>query len=171
MTHTPSTLPGFRDRIAVRYKWFGWMAGIGIILCLFSSVWWEQITFLRSLLALAAWICYFFLSYIYMHRQRMIDALDKDAYRAEGHFDTYLTGQHQRWEKHAFARLIIGSILVAVTLALVIFSTGRLGQWMAALFVSFVLGVMVKNWMQFCEQIMLHDYRRILRDQPADISD
>lgn len=172
MSIPPPTLSSFRQLIALRYKWLGWMCGLGAILFFVITSWLHQSLFLKGLLSAFGWICILYLIYIYNHRQRMIYALGIDVGPSTSQFETYMDGQHQRWEKYAFARLILGTVLAGIMLALVVFSADQnLAQAVAGFFIAYIVGVMLKNWLQFYEQILLHDYRRLLRNQPSDMSD
>lgn len=82
--------------------------------------------------------------------------------RLETHFNH---GQAQ-WEKFSVVRIIGNCVLALIMLFLLLFY--KESKWTviaASLFILLLLASMIKGWLNFSDQILLHDIRRSLRDR------
>ena len=108
---------------------------------------------------------------IFYHRYRMLLRLDSRYPDTVSRFRSYMESRTNAWNKLQWILLVSG-VLVFLTMVLLLIQHAE-AHWTAlasSLLVFLALGAMLKNWMQFLDQIFLHDVERSLKDQAPDIS-
>lgn len=162
----------FRQVISSGSRFYGWMAAIGMVFCAGLRFLFKGQPFPEALLNSGIIVSFIFLVHIMIRRQSMLRAMDPLHEDPAGQLESYLRDAQSRWENSIWLRVILGSLLaVAMLFFLFVFKESKWSQISASLFVVFILAVILKGWINFNDQILLHDLQRSNRDQDSDISD
>ncbi len=154
----------FRNIISSRYRGYGWIAGIiwlsGVCVNVFldhspiASVISNGLILLGSVML---WYCF-------NHRYQMLHHFSSLNPYPEIRLTNYFEHQQTQWEKYSLFRIGAMSLLgMGMLLCLVFWPTIAWTRITSGLFISFTLALIVKGWLDFTDQILLHDIQRSLK--------
>ena len=95
------------------------------------------------------------LSHFHPDREHPLESL-------QGYMELHLT----RWDNSTTARFVITGILAGVMIYLLMYHRDtRWAESASITFISAILAVIIHNWLNFEDRILLYDIERAFRDQ------
>lgn len=110
-----------------------------------------------------------FLWYCSYHRYQMLSHFDSRYEDAPARLESYLAAKHTKWESQGLLR-IGGMCLLGMVMLMLLFTRGD-NEWtrlLSGIFVSLILALIIKGWMDFNDQILRHEIHRSFRDQMSE---
>lgn len=160
-----------RHQIAKRYFMLGWIAGGCWVLFMFLQTWFSEHPFPSALFRSLNLLSFLLMVDMFYHRYRMLLRLDARYPDAINRIRSYMEGRMNSWEGFQKILLITGIVVfLSMVFLLIQHAEARWTALASSLLVFLALGAMLKNWMNFLDQIFLHDVERSLKDQAPDIS-
>lgn len=83
--------------------------------------------------------------------------------------EKYLLDKRSKWDRTYMLRL--GTMLLVGLVMLVLLLFYKESRWagtVASLFIALILANIIKGWLDFNDEILLHDIRRSMRDQTSE---
>jgi hypothetical protein len=155
--------------ISSRYTWYGWIAGLVWASAVFLHGWFDPKGLLAYVTSGMIGLCLGFLYYIFNHRYRILFHFNTRYPDAFERLEKYLSVRRQRWDNLYLIRFGIMLILgLTMLLLLFFFKESKWSGITAVAFISLVLAFIIKGWLDFHDEILLHDIRRSMRDQTSE---
>lgn len=159
----------FRKIISSRYRLYGWIAGLiwlsGILVNVLvdhspiASVISNALILFGSVML---WYCF-------NHRYQMLHHFSSLSPYPEIRLANYFEQQQIKWENYSLFRIGAMALLaMGMLLCLVFWPTMAWTRITSGLFISFTLVLIVKGWLDFSDQILLHDIQRSLKDHTSE---
>ena len=103
------------------------------------------------------------------HRFKLLTILKERSNDSVGELENYLLEKQVLWQQHTWSRLLVGTITGLIMILLLVTDGSHFWKLtMTSLFVVFILAVIILSWINFNDQLLLHDIRRSHRDQPSN---
>ena len=110
-----------------------------------------------------------FLFYIFNHRYQMLYHFNIRYDDPLERLEKYLADKRQRWENTQMIRLGLMTLLLLTMLTLMFFfKESRWAAISATLFISLILAVYIKGWLDFNDGLLLQDIRHSFRDHTSE---
>ena len=107
-----------------------------------------------------------FAIYAFHHRYRMLSAFHPKKADALESFREYMEPHLSKWATSTSFRFVAIGILAAMMIYLLTFHKDtRWAEISGITFISFILGTILRNWLDFEDKILLYDIERAFRDQ------
>jgi uncharacterized membrane protein YczE len=159
----------YSQSISSRYRRYGWTAGIIGAFGIFIHAWFDPIPVFGYFISIMIGLGIGFMVYTLNHRYQLLfhfNKLNPDAFER---LEKYLLEKREGWDKTYMLRLGMMSILMITMLLFLFFSKDiKWAAITAALFIGFVLALIIRGWLDFNDEILLHDIRRSIRDQTSE---
>ncbi len=159
----------YRHLISSRYKLYGWIAGLiwasGVILMVLmddTAVYRGISSTLQAFGLLMAW-------YSFRHRYQMLFHFNTRYEDAEARLEKYFNTKQSQWDRYTLVRIGLMFILgIAMLLTMLLWKESAWARIFASLFITLLLALIIKGWMDFNDGILRHDIERSLRDQTSE---
>jgi len=159
----------YRHLISSRYKLYGWIAGLiwasGVMLMVImedSSVYHGISNSMQAFGLLVLW-------YSFRHRYKMLYHFNTRYEDAEARLENYFNLKQSKWDRYFLLRTgVMFSLGAAMLLFLVFWKESTWTRISTSLFITLILSLIIKGWMDFNDGILRHDIKRSLRDQTSE---
>lgn len=159
----------YRHLISSRYKLYGWIAGLiwasGVMLMVFiddSPVYQSISSTMQAFGLVMLW-------YSFRHRYQMLYHFNTRYDDAEARLEKYFTSKQSQWDRYFLLRTGLMFILgIAMLLFLLLWKESEWTRLFTSLFITLVLSLIIKGWLDFNDGILRHDIMRSLRDQTSE---
>lgn len=158
----------YRSLISSRYKLYGWIAGLiwvfglGMALIDDTPVYLGISSTLQTFGLLMLW-------YTFRHRYQMLYHFNTRYDDAEVRLEKYFTAQQSLWDRYALIRIGLMFILgIAMLIFMLLWKESAWARIFASLFITLLLALIIKGWMDFNDGILRHDIQRDFRDQTSE---
>lgn len=107
--------------------------------------------------------------YAFRHRYQMLYHFHTRYEDAEARLEKYFNSQQSQWDRYALVRIGLMFILgIAMLLSMLLWKESAWARIFASLFITLLLALIIKGWMDFNDGILRHDIQRNLRDQTSE---
>lgn len=159
----------FRTIISSRYTGYGWIAGIiwliGVLVNLLIDYSYSASVISNGLILFGAVMLW----YCFNHRYQLLRHFNHVVAYPEMQLTTYFEEQQTQWEKYGLLRMGAMFLLgMGMLLCLVFWPTIAWARIASSLFISLTLCLIAKGWLDFTDQLLLHDIQRSLKDQTSE---
>ncbi len=168
MTDKADLVVHFRQVIAQRYNLYfviTAVASVIAVLCWNLSV---DGTFFHSLSYMTSALFIGMLFRNLSHRYKMLTFLGAAGNAPLPQLENYLLEKQGQWQQHTWSRILLGTIAGLIMILLLVLDGDHF--WiltMTSLFIVIILAVIILSWINFNDQLLLHDLQRSQRDQPS----
>ncbi len=155
----------YRLLISKRYLFFCGIHAIIILFGCFVFLYYNGVFLLKVMAIQMAWFSLVFIWYLIQHRLTLMKIIDGMARVDVELIETYINGQKRDWEDLLMIRLILGCLIALGFLFTLIFvDATTLSQILGGLFLSYIITMIMKAWLDFHDHILLQDIRHSLKD-------
>lgn len=159
----------YRHLISSRYKLYGWIAGLiwasGVMLMVFidaTPVYRVTSSTLQAFGLVMLW-------YSFRHRYQMLYYFNTRNDDPEARLEKYFNSRQSQWDRYSLVRIGLMFVLgIAMLLFLLLWKESAWARIFASLFITLLLALIIKGWMDFNDGILRHDIQRSLRDQTSE---
>lgn len=159
----------YRHLISSRYKLYGWIAGLiwasGVMFMVLiddSQLHRAISSTLQAFGLLMVW-------YSFRHRYQMLYHFNTRYEDPEVRLEKYFNTKQSRWDRYAIVRIGLMFILgIAMLIFMLLWKDSAWARIFASLFITLLLALIIKGWMDFNDGILRHDIQRSLRDQTSE---
>lgn len=159
----------FREVITRRYNLYIWINALAIIPVLLFWFRSEEGEFVHSLSYMA---CALFVGMLFRnlsHRNKMLLYLREGSNDPFSTLENYLIEKQDQWQQHTWTRIVLGAITGLIMIFLMVFEVDPFWKFtITSLFIVIILAVITLSWINFNDQLLLHDIRRSHRDQASN---
>jgi len=159
----------FRNIISSRYRGYGWIAGAIWLTGVCVNVFIDHspiVSVISNGLILFGSVM---LWYCFNHRHQILRHFSSLITYPEIRLTNYFEQQQTQWEKYSLFRIGAMFLLgMGMLLCLVFWPTNAWTMIISSLFISLTLALIMKGWLDFTDQILLHDIQRNLRDHTSE---
>ncbi len=159
----------FRRIISTRYVVYGIILGLiilsGIVLQLFLL----KFNWMKSISSGLVWVGLGFLWYLLHHRYLMLSHFSTLNEDAAERLENYLKAKQKKWFDLYLAKMGGMCLLALIMLMLLFF--WRESVWtgiVTSLFITLLLAMIFKGWMDFNDELLLQDIKHSIRDQTSE---
>jgi hypothetical protein len=155
----------YRHLISSRYKLYGWIAGL---------IWASGVLFMdtslhRGISSTMQAFGLLMLWYCFSHRYQMLYHFNTRYEDPEVRLEKYFNTKQVQWDRHALLRTGLMFILgIAMLLSMLLWKESAWTRIFTSLFITLVLSLIIKGWMDFNDGILRHDIHRNLKDQTSE---
>lgn len=170
MTDQIDLASSFRRIINKRYHFYAWMNGLAIAICLLFFWLSTKEGFLASLSTTALAFSIGLMIRNLLHAKKMLFYLDRSKHDHFNQLERYLEAKQNEWQNNHWRRLLFGSMTFLTMFFLLIFFKDT--YWtmpVSSLCIVLILAIAILGWIDFNDQVLLHDIRRSHRDQASNI--
>jgi hypothetical protein len=159
----------YRHLISSRYKLYGWIAGViwasGVMFMLLSV----DSPVNRGISSTMQAFGLLMLWYCFRHRYLMLYHFDAQFADAEARLEKYFNTKQTQWERYAIFRLGLMFVLgIAMLIFMLLWRESAWARILASLFITLLVALIIKGWMDFNDGILRHDIQRSLKDQASE---
>lgn len=169
MTDKVDLVVHFRKVITQRYNLYFVItatASVIAVLCWNLS---DEGAFLHALSYMASALFIGMLLRNHSHRYKMLAFLKTGSNDPLPQLENYLLEKQGQWQQHTWTRIVFGTITGLIMILLLVIDKDP--YWimtMTSVFIVIILAVITLSWINFNDQLLLHDIRRSHRDQPSN---
>lgn len=172
MSEKHSVVIEFRKIISSCYRQYIWIAGLSIVVCFVLGWFLREFIFPSSFFLTAGFASFIFCVDFFRHRKNMLACFIGHQETPVDLLEDYIQKNKAFLLNRNETRIIIGTALALAMLFCILFlKESNWSRITAGWFICFILAIMIKGWIDFRESILLHDFRRSLRDQASGMSD
>ena len=107
--------------------------------------------------------------YTFRHRYLMLYHFNTRFEDAEARLEKYFISRQTQWDHYAIVRLGLMFILgIAMLLCMLLWKESAWTRIFASLFITLLLALIIKGWLDFNDGILRHDIQRSLKDQTSE---
>ncbi len=155
----------FRKIISYRRKQYCWIFGVGFLICFLAGMYLSGQGFLSSFFITSGFVSLLFFVSSFRHAQVMLQCLDVSGEDPGQKLEKYMEQNQHLWINLNETRIIAGTLLaLAMIFSILFLKESNWPEILSAWFVCFILSIMLKGWMTFRDQILLHDIVRSLKN-------
>lgn len=159
----------YRHLISSRYKLYGWIAGLiwasGVMLMVLTDdtpLYRGSASSLQAFGLLMLW-------YSFRHRYLMLYHFNTRYEDPETRLEKYFTTKQMQWDRYALLRIGLMFILgITMLLLMLLWKESAWARISASLFITLLLALIIRGWMDFSDGILRHDIQRSLKDQTSE---
>ena len=159
----------YRHLISSRYKLYGWIAGL---------IWASGVMFMvliddspvhRGISSTLQAFGLLMLWYTFRHRYLMLYHLNTQFSDPEVRVEKYFHTKQTQWDRYALVRIGLMFVLgIAMLIFMLLWKDSAWARILASLFITLLVALIIKGWMDFNDGILRHDIQRSLKDQASD---
>jgi len=160
----------FRRVINKRYHYYAWITGLATAIFLLFFFLSGKGGFPSSMASTACALCIGLLIRNFTHSRKMLLHLDRSQYDHFNELEKYLEVKQDEWQKNLWIRLMFGIVTGLAMFYFMLFHSDS--SWtitISSLFIVFIVAIAILGWINFNDQVLLHDIRRSHRDQPSSM--
>lgn len=159
----------YRLLISSRYKLYGWMSGLiwasGVIYMIFIA----DPPIHRGISSTMQAFGLLMLWYTFRHRYLMLYHFNTQYADAASRLESYFHAKQALWDRYALPRLGLMFILgIGMLICMLMWKDSPWARIFSSLFITLVLFLILKGWMDFNDGILRHDIQRNLKNQTSE---
>ena len=159
----------YRHLISSRYKLYGWIAGLIWASGVMFMVLMDDTPLHRAVSSTLQAFGLLMLWYSFRHRYQMLYHFNTRFEDAEERLEKYFISRQTQWDQYALVRIGLMFILgIAMLLCMLLWKESAWARIFASLFITLLLALIIKGWMDFNDGILRHDIQRSLKDQTSE---
>ena len=161
-------LQKYRRKISIRYLMLGMIAVCITLTGGITYLYFSEIIIFKVLAMQIAWLGLAFTWYFLNHRFKLLTSLEGKNARSITALEFYLHDHKRRWE-NLYPFMLLTGCAIAIGFVLSLFNPQGelLSQVLAGLFLTFLLVMIIKVWVDFTDQIFLQDIRHHFKDHSS----
>ena len=155
--------------IATRYKWYGWISGFVAVSGVLLYSWCDSMPWQRHFSSGVFGLGIGYLWYFFYQRFQLLSRFHIRHTDPVERLEKYVFNQRERWERTYLFRFVGIAILGATMFFFLFFY--KESNWAgitASLFLTLLVALILKGWLDFNEDILLHDIRRNANDHTSE---
>lgn len=159
----------YRHLISSRYKLYGWIAGLIWASGVMFMVLIDDTAVHRGISSTLQAFGLLMLWYTFRHRYQMLYHFSSRYEDAEARLEKYFNTKQTQWDRYAIVRIGLMFILgIAMLISMLLWKESAWARIFASLFITLLLALIIKGWMDFSDGILRHDIQRSLKDQTSE---
>lgn len=159
----------YRHLISSRYKLYGWIAGLIWASGVMFMVLIDDTPLNRGISSTLQAFGLLMLWYTFRHRYQMLYHFSTRYEDPEERLEKYFNTKQTQWDHYAIVRIGLMFILgIAMLIFMLMWKESAWGRIFASLFITLLLALIIKGWMDFNDGILRHDIKRSLKDQTSE---
>jgi ABC-type multidrug transport system fused ATPase/permease subunit len=159
----------FRQVITQRYNLYTWITACASATCVLLLLILEKGGWASSLISMACAMSLGLMVRNLNLREKMLHHLDRCQ---DDHFsplENFLETKQNQWQNNLWIRLMVGAVTAVGMIFLLLFNADPLwSMTLASFFIIFILAIAILGWINFNDQLFLHDIRRSHRDHHSN---
>lgn len=165
MTDKVDLVVYFRQVITQRYNLYAWLTVITSVTCLLLLFILEKEGWGSSLISMTCAMSTGLLIRNLNLKEKMLHHLTRSRADDFSQLENFLEEKQNQWQNKLWIRLIVGALAGVAMLFLLLFHADPFwSMTIASFFIIFILAIAILGWINFNDQILLHDIRRSHRD-------
>lgn len=170
MTDRVDLAVNFRLIITKRYRFYAGITGLAITICLLLFWLSTKEGFLASLSTTALAFCIGLMIRNILHTNKMLFYLERSKHDHFNLLENYLEGKQNEWQNNLWLRLLFGGITgFAMFFLLIFFKDTYWTMPVTSLFIVLIVAIAILGWINFNDQLLLHDVQRSHRNQASNM--
>ena len=102
-------------------------------------------------------------------KEKMFYRLNRSRDDDFSQLENFLEQKQNQWQNSIWIRLIVGAVTGVTMLLLILFHADPFwSMTMASFFIIFIVAIAILGWINFNDQLLLHDIRRSHRDHHSN---
>jgi len=159
----------FRQVIKQRYNLYAWITAIASVTCLLLLLILEKGGWGSSLFSMACAMSTGLLIRNFNLKEKMFYRLNRSRDDDFSQLENFLEQKQNQWQNSIWIRLIVGAVTGVTMLLLILFHADPFwSMTMASFFIIFIVAIAILGWINFNDQLLLHDIRRSHRDHHSN---
>ena len=169
MTDKVDLLVHFRQVITQRYNSYAWITAFASAACLMLLFILEKGGWGSSIISMTCAMSTGLLIRNLNRKEKMLHHLIRSGDDDFSQLENFLEEKQNQWQNKLWIRLIVGALAGVTMLFLLLFHADPFwSMTMASFFIIFILAVAILGWINFNDQLLLHDIRRSHRDHHSN---